>query len=274
MVCYLDKAISQFRLSQLQNHLRETPLCLSMDIRQSLAEQDMALMLFYKRPNIDWARPLNCRLEGDTAVGEGVNRFFFSTCIDKMKSGFNINFANTEVTRVFDGEPGHLVPSASHFLIESDIFLMVGRMLGHSFLHGGPCLSDLSPAFIHVLLGGTPETATVTIEDCPDLDIRETIRLLEGDAEISQEDKQTVQELAAAWDLPPLKENNRRWMFEKLLMHAVIGRITRQTKQMRGGLKETGMWTVLTKRPDAVGLLFPGEGASHPVPEVLLQRIT
>uniref|UniRef100_A0AAV2LL14 Uncharacterized protein n=1 Tax=Knipowitschia caucasica TaxID=637954 RepID=A0AAV2LL14_KNICA len=52
-----------------------------------------------------------------------------------------------------------------------------GRMMGHSFLHGGPCLSGLSPAIVHVLLGGTPETSTVTLEDCPDLDIRDTIKL-------------------------------------------------------------------------------------------------
>lgn len=86
--------------------------------------------------------------------------------------------ANSNVTPLFEGEPGHLVPSASHFLVESDMFMVAGRMLGHSFLHGGPCLSGLSPAVVHVLLGGSPETATVTLEDCPDLDIRETIRLV------------------------------------------------------------------------------------------------
>uniref|UniRef100_A0AAV2JWT5 Uncharacterized protein n=1 Tax=Knipowitschia caucasica TaxID=637954 RepID=A0AAV2JWT5_KNICA len=53
-----------------------------------------------------------------------------------------------------------------------------GRMMGHSFLHGGPCLSGLSPAIVHVLLGGTPETSTVTLEDCPDLDICDTIKLV------------------------------------------------------------------------------------------------
>ncbi|KAF3844259.1 hypothetical protein F7725_013600 [Dissostichus mawsoni] len=61
---------------------------------------------------------------------------------------------------------------------ESDMFIMAGRMVGHSFVHGGPCLSGLSPAVVHVLLGGSPETATVTLEDCPDLEIRATIRLV------------------------------------------------------------------------------------------------
>lgn len=204
----------------------------------------------------------------------------------------NISYtANTDGTRLFDGEPGHLVPSASHFLVESDMFIMAGRMVGHSFVHGGPCLSGLSPAVVHVLLGGSPETATVTLEDCPDLDIRETIRLvcfqsnpiissliytlkqeslhpfsyfflcavlycgkkakgvvnfythrvvsdvrhtffhsissslcvfkLEGESEISDEGKRSVRDLAFASDLPCLTGNNRRWLFEKMLIHAV-----------------------------------------------------
>ncbi|XP_031156039.1 uncharacterized protein LOC116050146 isoform X1 [Sander lucioperca] len=194
--------------------------------------------------------------------------------MEKLKSGFCINFANSNVTRLFEGEPGHLVPSASHFLVESDMFMVAGRMVGHSFLHGGPCLLGLSPAVVHVLLGGSPETATVTLEDCPDLDIRETVELLEGGSILSDKDKQRVQDLAHAWDLPCLTEKNRRWLFEKLLIHAVIGRVTRQIKQLRRGLKETPMWTLVTQRPDTVALLFPNEGAGNFSPEVLLQRLT
>ncbi|XP_051999923.1 uncharacterized protein LOC127655902 isoform X2 [Xyrauchen texanus] len=221
------KAMSLFRDSILSHHESKNPLFLSMDIRKSPAEQDAALICFYKKPNVEWARPLNCRLEGDAAIGEGVSRFFLSTCMNKLKSGFCFHFANTAVTHLFDGQPGHLVPSASHFLVESDMFVMAGRMVGHSFVHGGPCLSGLSPAVVHVLFGGSPETATVTPEDCPDLDIRETIRLLEGESELSDKDKKSVQDLAFAWDLTGLTGNNRRWLFEKMLIHAVIGRVTR-----------------------------------------------
>lgn len=87
-----SKAISQCAGRSLRNHETESPLLLSMDIRKSLEEQDMTLISFYKRPNVEWGRPLNCKLEGDTAIGEGVTRFFFSTCIEKLKSGFCINF--------------------------------------------------------------------------------------------------------------------------------------------------------------------------------------
>ncbi|KAF3842704.1 hypothetical protein F7725_001553 [Dissostichus mawsoni] len=216
----LTRAISQFRDDVLSIHESKNPLLLSMDIRSSPAEQDAALICFYKKPNIELGRPLKCRFE-----------------------------ANTDVTRLFDGEPGHLVPSASHFLVESDMFIMAGRMVGHSFVHGGPCLSGLSPA-----------------QSC--------LEELEGESELSDEGKRSVRDLAFAWDLPCLTGNNRRWLFEKMLIHAVIGRVTRQIKQLRRGLKETPMWAMLSQCPDTVALLFPQEGAVDYSPAVILQRIT
>ena len=50
--------------------------------------------------------------------------------------------------------------------------------MGHSFLHEGPCLAGLSPAIVHVVFCGDPEVTTVTLEDCPDLDVRTTIQLV------------------------------------------------------------------------------------------------
>lgn len=85
---------------------------------------------------------------------------------------------NSGDTKLFDGEPDHLVPSSSAFLVESDLFLMAGRMIGHCFLHGGPALTGLSPAIVHILCGGTVETAIIQINDCPDIDLREKITLV------------------------------------------------------------------------------------------------
>lgn len=81
-------------------------------------------------------------------------------------------------THLFDGETDHLIPSTSQFLLESDFFVVAGRMISHSFLHGGPCLGGLSPTILHVLFDGSPEEATIDIKDCADLDIRETIKLV------------------------------------------------------------------------------------------------
>ena len=85
-----------------------------------------------------------------------------------------------DVTRLFEGEQGHLIPCTSQPLLDSDLFLMAGRIVGHSFIHGGPGLAGISPAIIHVLLGGSFETATLELEDCPDLDQREIMKLVRG----------------------------------------------------------------------------------------------
>ncbi len=142
-----------------------------------------------------------------------------------------LSSGNTDTTLLFEGESDHLVPSTSQILVESDMFMMAGRMVGHSFIHGGPCLSGISPAVIHVLLGRPPETATIQLQDCPDLDHRATIQLvcrgfllnhlhvicmifyiyiyqnncfqqLEGDAELSDQDKKAILDLALSWVLP------------------------------------------------------------------------
>ncbi|CAL8234933.1 unnamed protein product, partial [Boreogadus saida] len=43
---------------------------------------------------------------------------------------------------------------------------------------------------------------------------------LGGESTLSEKDAASVQELAYAWDLPSITETNRRWIFEKLLIHA------------------------------------------------------
>ncbi|KAF0047685.1 hypothetical protein F2P81_001318 [Scophthalmus maximus] len=96
------KVMSLFRDSILSNHESKNPLILSMDIRKNPAEQDAALICFYKKPNVKWARPLNCKLKGDAAIGEGVSRFFLSTCMDKLKSWFCINFASYIFMQIFN----------------------------------------------------------------------------------------------------------------------------------------------------------------------------
>ncbi|XP_049453300.1 uncharacterized protein LOC125901610 [Epinephelus fuscoguttatus] len=174
---------------------------------------------------------------------------------------------------LFEGEKDHLIPSTSHLLLESDFFVVAGRMIGHSFLHDGPCLGGLSPAIVHVLFGGSPEEATIDIKDCADLDIRETIKLLDGTAELSSEDKQAINELAMSWDLPRVTSENRRWLLDKLLLHAVLGRTSRQVKQLRRGLKETLIWPLLTERKDTIPLLLPRMSDMQCTPQMVLDKI-
>lgn len=102
------------------------------------------------------------------------------TCITKGDAPCSIalHAGNRTSTMLFEGQADHLIPSTSQVLVQSDLFKMAGRMIGHSFLHGGPPLTGVSPAILHVLLGGSRETATIVLEDVADIDIRETIQLV------------------------------------------------------------------------------------------------
>ena len=86
---------------------------------------------------------------------------------------------------LFEGEQDHLLPSTSQILLESDLFVIAGRMIGHSFLHSGPSLYGVSEAIIHMLLHGNVDTAAITLADVADMadlrdvaDLRETIGMV------------------------------------------------------------------------------------------------
>ncbi|KAF3856918.1 hypothetical protein F7725_017641 [Dissostichus mawsoni] len=226
-------ATEVFRRNLLGQREEMAPLRLSIDIREDVDKQEMAIIGFYKSRQTKWSRPLRWTLEGDVTTGDGVTRHLFSLTIKNLQHGFHIRCSNSfiyfvpkgnsNITLLFEGQQDHLIPSTSQILVESDLFLMAGRMMGHSFIHGGPCLSGLCPAVIHVLLGGNMDTATIQLEDIADLDIRQTVEL------------QDVTVLALTWDLPGVTVDNRKWLFYRMLQMAVIGRTIRQIKQIREG---------------------------------------
>nr|XP_029132010.1 G2/M phase-specific E3 ubiquitin-protein ligase-like isoform X3 [Labrus bergylta] len=228
-------AAQVFKDNLLSEHATGKPLKLKMDVRESEEDRERALLSFYKQQQ-EWACPLHCTLDG--GVGQSL---------------------------LFEGEPDHLVPAASEVLIESNLFRVAGRMIAHSFLHDGPHVTGLSPAVIHVLFNGDPEMATIVVEDCPDLHIRSIVTM---------EQKDTVSDLSLSWDLPAVTKTNQRWLHNKLLVHAVIGRTMRQIKQLRKGLKDVILWPLLTSRPDVVPLLFPKMAGMQFVPQMFLDKIT
>uniref|UniRef100_G3N7I1 HECT domain-containing protein n=1 Tax=Gasterosteus aculeatus aculeatus TaxID=481459 RepID=G3N7I1_GASAC len=266
------QAAKVFKENLLREHATGKPLRIKMDVRESEEDRERELLLFYKQQQ-EWACPLHCTLVGDLAIGEGVMRYFMTTIISKLQFGFSLDLGGMGRTLLFEGEPDHLVPAASEALIESNLFRVAGRMLAHTFLHDGPHVTGLSPAVIHVLFNGDPEMATVVIEDCRDLHIRSIIELLEHE-ELTPEQKDTVSDLSMSWDLPAVTKTNRRWLHNKLLLHAVVGRTMRQIKQLRKGLKDVMVWPLLTSRPDVVPLLFPKIAEMQFTPQMLLEKIT
>lgn len=266
------KATKLFCASIREVHQDGDYLNLKMNLHESLEERNRALVSFYKRPKTQWANPLRCKLVGDMAVGDGVTRYVLATVMDCIQNGFQLSSTGSK-TLLFEGEKDHLVPASSQELIESDFFVVAGRMVGHCFLNEGPKLCGLSPAILHTLFGGDPETATVTMQDCVDLDVREVVNLLEQENDLDQDQKAKVLAVTLPWDLPGVTASNRWWLRDKILSHAVIGRTTEKVKQFRRGLKDTGTLNFFSSRPDAVTLLFPRTCETIITSQIILDRI-
>ncbi|XP_049420562.1 uncharacterized protein LOC125881509 isoform X2 [Epinephelus fuscoguttatus] len=151
---------------------------------------------------------------------------------------------------------------------------MAGRMIGHSFLHSGFGFSGVSLPVVTLLTSGSADTATsaLTLQDCPDLDHRETIVFLKN-AELTAEENSRLTDLCLSWDLPVPTANNRDWLFQELLSHAVLKRVKQPIKQIHKGLKETGIWPLLSARPDVHHIIFPRESTEELNPQLVMQHI-
>ncbi|CAL8403794.1 unnamed protein product [Boreogadus saida] len=273
-------AADQFRQALLVSKEDERNLKVKLDMAEDEEDREGQIINFYKTPNIDWARPFQAKLQGDVAIGDGGARHFLSLVIHKLKHGFAIDVGNSCGAMLFEGQSDHLIPSSSKILMQNDMFIMAGRMIGHAFLHSGPRLTGLSPAVLHVLAGGTPQTATIALEDINDIDVRETIGPLYEVCEsnngnlttLSVEQRDSIKKLAVEMDYSILKETNRCWLLHNLLQDAVFGRIKEQLKQIKQGLKETYVLDLLEARPDAI-TLSPSEAEATCSPEVVLDFI-
>ncbi|KAI4892787.1 hypothetical protein NFI96_017024, partial [Prochilodus magdalenae] len=222
------KAAQLFTQSILEVNKNKDHLSFTLSLRDSLVERNRAIIFFYKRPKVQWSNPLQCRLTGDVAIGEGVNRYVLSTVKENLQNGFLLEEDTGVKTLLFEGEQDHLVP----------------------------CTFG-NPAIVHVLFGGEQETATISVSDCVDQDVRDVVCLVEGTKELSQDQKSMVLSVSLPWDLPGVTSENRRWLREKILLHAVLGRSTKQVKQIKRGLKDTGVLELFSSRPDTVPILFP-----------------
>ncbi|CAL8234013.1 unnamed protein product, partial [Boreogadus saida] len=226
-------------------------------------EQDSSFISFYKRNDVNWASPFRCRLRGDAAVGDGVNRHVLSMAMQKLKSGFSINLGSAALSSLFEGEKEHRVPSAAVVLRESNLFEMAGRMIGHSFLHGGYGVSGISLPVVTLLTGGSTNTAVsaLSLLDCPDLDHRETIGFLKN-TELTAAETTRVTDLCLSWDLPVPTSTNHDWLFQNCF-HMRSAKVLKR--------QESGRFFRVD--PDVGPIIFPRESNEELKPQAVIQNI-
>ncbi|XP_016420443.1 uncharacterized protein LOC107749785 [Sinocyclocheilus rhinocerous] len=231
------------------------------------------MFTFYKSQPDNWARPFFVLLRGDAAIGDGVKRYFLSQVISRVQFGFALDFDNCGKTLFFTGQEDHLVPSTSRILLDSDLFRIVGRMIGHSFINGGPSLTGLSPAMFGIITGQMNETVIIELEDCPDTDVIEIVHLLQKPNTLADDECVKVNDLAVSWDLPRVTAENRLWLAQSILHHAVIGHREKQMQQLKKGLKDTGVLRMVKERPSLIEVLFPRSSSLAIDAQMILERV-
>ena len=140
-------------------------------IHRSMLQQ---LMRLYKDPTIDIRKSPDVTFLGEMAADlGGPTKEFFHVAIEAL-----VKMDPLYRMQLFTGEQGHYVPICNMDALSSGCFEMVGKLLAHSFLHGGTGLVGLAPAVVKYLTCGSVVEAQdlVTITDIPDLDIRSLLQ--------------------------------------------------------------------------------------------------
>ena len=59
-----ERAAMLYKRNLLQQKEDEPMLKMCLDMKEDIEDQEARMITFYKVHNADWARPLQCRLEG------------------------------------------------------------------------------------------------------------------------------------------------------------------------------------------------------------------
>ena len=105
------------------------------------------IMGIYKNPRMRLTVTPRVRFEGEDGVGCGPVREFFVNIIKIIAEGIHSSSGKPLV--FLEGEADHRLPIHDQALRLTGAFKALGKMIGHSILHGGPGLHGLSPAVKH-----------------------------------------------------------------------------------------------------------------------------
>lgn len=136
----------------------------------------------YKDNSCNLKAKMRVRFEGEEGVGSGPIREFLLCAMKIVQEGIG---GKSKPIIFFEGQEDHLVPVYDQSLMCTGSFKAIGRIIGHSLVHGGPLVYGLSPAVKQywALTGNTRNQdhdldtlpASITIADLPDVDLRELI---------------------------------------------------------------------------------------------------
>ena len=150
--------------------------------RNGIDELKKDILSHYKDSQCKLKAKPRVRFEGEEGVGSGPIREFLLCTMLIPQDGIG---GIRKPVIFFEGEQDHLIPIHDQTLRCTGSFKAFGRIIGHSFIHGGPVLYGLSPAIKRywalTAKAGDEDpdfetlTASISISDLPDVDLRQHI---------------------------------------------------------------------------------------------------
>ena len=132
---------------------------------------------YYKDKTCKLTAKPRVRFEGEEGVGSGPVREFFLCAMKLVHEGIG---GTGKPILFFEGD--HKLPTHDQSARSTGAFKAIGRIIGHSVLHGGPLLYGLSPVVKRYCAASASDgcdssdaetiLSSITLEDIPDIDLR------------------------------------------------------------------------------------------------------
>ena len=126
----------------------------------------------YKNLAFDITKPPNVEFADESGVdGGGVSREYSFLLMESLCK------TQDNGLRLFDGQPGHLVPSHNYDFVSGGLFVIIGKMILHALLNNCNGVPGISPAVVSYLISGKRDAvvAKVSLQDVPDFDLRKSL---------------------------------------------------------------------------------------------------
>lgn len=170
-----EAALMKFQKQQIDEDLPKQRFSVCRVDGKSELRRD--IIGVYKKPDLNLQAVPKVRFEEEHGVGSGPVREFLVLAMEVVDEGIPSSSGQSKPLMFFEGEPDHRLPVHNQSLRLTGTFKALGRIIGHSILHGGPGLYGLSPAVIHVLTSDSESCHPPPIvpEDIADIDLRNMI---------------------------------------------------------------------------------------------------
>ena len=132
-------ALKDFQMKNvLENTSRENFYISRLEGSEEVKRDILGL---YKDPRKNLRAPIKVRFDGEEGVGAGPVREFFVSAMKIPMEGMS---STGRPVVYFEGEKDHLLPIHNQMLQQMGAYTCIGKIIGHSILHGGPGRFGLS----------------------------------------------------------------------------------------------------------------------------------